>query len=255
MKMGRQARQFSETGLYHIVFRGVNHCHLFEEDADYEKFLTILKTVKNEFQFDLYAYCLMSNHVHLLIKEINIGDIVGIMKKILTHYAGWFNRKYKRSGSLIANRYKSECVKNDEYLFSLVRYIHQNPVKAGIIEKTEEYQWSSYTDYIKGKSDITDDNFILETLSQDKETAVKAFVNLHELFDDNEYIPSDSKRKTEAQVRREIIKLSDGMEPNHIASLEKNDRNELIAKIKLGGLSIRQIERATGISRGIIAKC
>ena len=155
MEMGRQARQFSETGMYHIVFRGVNHCRLFEETSDYIKFLDVLIRVKKELDFEMYAYCLMSNHVHLFIYEKNIGDIVKVMKKLLTSYAGWFNRKYKRSGTLVANRYKSECIEDEKYFYSLVRYIHLNPIKAGIVANINEYEWSSFREYKENKQIIT----------------------------------------------------------------------------------------------------
>ncbi len=151
--------------------------------------------------------------------------------------------------------YKSDCVKNDKYLFSLVRYIHQNPIKAGIVEKISDYKWSSFEAYIKGNSTLTNVNFVFQTLAPYKKDATQKFEELHELIDDEEYMPIDKKRKTEAQIRREIIEYLDGEEPNQIATLAKSDRNRILATLKEKGLSIRQIERATGVSRGVIAKC
>jgi len=89
----------------------------------------------------------MSNHVHIIIKELNMGDISLIMQRMLTRYAGWYNRKYDRSGILISNRFKSEPVETDEYLLTLARYIHQNPIKAGISTSIDKYKWSSFNDY------------------------------------------------------------------------------------------------------------
>lgn len=254
MKMSREARRFSKTGLYHIVFRGVNHCHLFEETVDYEKFLSILKTVKEELSFEIYAYCLMSNHVHVFIHEKKIGDITKIMKKILTHYAGWFNRKYRRSGALIANRYKSDCVEDEKYIFSLVRYIHQNPIMANIVDNLEEYKWSSFNDYKKGESEFVDIKFILETISLNKEFAIKDFVELHNFFDTEIFFPRDGKRKSEEEVRKEIVDFLNGKEPQIILTLTRTERNDILMGLRGIGLSIRQIERATGISRGVIQK-
>ena len=132
--MSRLARIISPTGLYHIVFRGVNKQHIFEEDTDYLKLMQILEELKKEEEFKLHAYCFMSNHVHLLLKEKNAGDISQIMKRLLTKYVMFFNKKYQRSGALIANRYKSQPVEIDEYFLSVIRYIHQNPLKAGLTE-------------------------------------------------------------------------------------------------------------------------
>ena len=108
--MPRQPRLFSETGVYHIVLRGVNHCQLFEEPEDYGQFLTRLATVKTDLSLEVFAYCLMGNHVHLLVREQSSGDIVQVMRKTLTPYAWWFNRKYERSGQLIADRCKPRNV-------------------------------------------------------------------------------------------------------------------------------------------------
>ena len=82
--MARLAREISENGLYHIVFRGVNRQRIFEEDSDYEKLREILVELKAEMNYQIYVYCFMSNHVHILLKEKNMGDISLIMKRLLT---------------------------------------------------------------------------------------------------------------------------------------------------------------------------
>jgi len=117
--------------------------------------------------FELHAYCLMSNHVHLLIKESKMGDISLVMKRLLTKYAIYFNRKYERNGALIASRYKSQPVEVNEYFIPLIRYIHQNSIKAGIVGTLEEYRFSSYRDYVRGGT-LTDTAFSLGLLGRDE---------------------------------------------------------------------------------------
>ena len=155
----RLARQISESGLYHIVFRGVNKQSIFEEESDYVKMEDILYELKSEMKFEIYVYCFMSNHVHILLKEENMGDISLIMKRLLTKYARWYNIKYKRSGALIANRYKSQPVEVDEYFLNVVRYIHQNPIKAGMVEQIGDYRWSSYNEYASNVQGLSDKEF------------------------------------------------------------------------------------------------
>ena len=133
--MSRAARSYSQSGIYHILFRGINQQNIFEEKADYERFIEITANVKSQMEFEIYAYCLMNNHVHIVMKEKCEKDISLIMKRILTGYVRWYNIKYGRSGALIANRYKSVPVEVDEYFLELIRYVHQNPVKAGIAKK------------------------------------------------------------------------------------------------------------------------
>lgn len=144
-KVSRPARNISQSGVYHILFRGVNQQNIFEEAVDFAKLKEIIEIVKQDLKFEIYAYCFMNNHVHIVLREKNIGETSLIMKRILTKYARWYNIKYGRSGALIANRYKSVPVEIDEYFLQLVRYVHQNPIKAGIVEKIENYSYSSYS--------------------------------------------------------------------------------------------------------------
>ena len=188
--MSRLARTISESGVYHILFRGVNQQNIFEEEADFNKLKEIISTVKEDLKFEIYAYCFMSNHVHIVLKEKNIGDISQIMKRVLTKYARWYNIKYGRSGALIANRYKSVPVEINEYFLHLIRYVHQNPIKAGIVEKCKDYTYSSFVEYIKEK-EITDTNFLLQMISREE------LINYHEELEEMKFRVTDSKKKTD----------------------------------------------------------
>ena len=246
--VSRQAREISATGFYHIVFRGINRLHLFEEDSDFIYFLDNLQYLKSEILFEVHAYCLMSNHVHMLIKERKSGDISLIMKRLLTKYAMYFNRKYDRNGALISSRYKSMPVEVDEYFIPLICYIHQNPVKAGIVTTPDEYKFSSYREYLHG-GDLTDTAFSLGLFGIDE------WLKLHQIITNHDFDVTGSTNITEVEIRRRIMHCTGGREPHEIASWPKAERDYLIRQLKeKEGLSIRQIERATGISRGIIAK-
>lgn len=247
--MGRQARQMSESGFYHIVLRGVNRQHLFEDDRDYLYFIDSLKSLKAELVFEVHAYCLMSNHVHLLLREKQLGDISIIMKRLLTKYAMFFNRQYERCGTLFSNRYKSIPVETDEYFVPLISYIHQNPVKAGIVKKLEEYSFSSFIDYVRG-GDFADTDFSLNLLGKNE------WLRLHQVIQSDNIDTVDKMRLSEEEIRRRILQYTDGRDPHEMISLTKQERNEFLKQLKeREGLSVRQIERATGISRGVVAKC
>ena len=142
--MARQARQKSEAGIYHIILRGSNRQILFEDEEDFSKFKSLLSFYKKRCGFALYGYCLMDNHIHLLMKEaenpavlfingkeIEFGpgeSLETIFKRIGVSYVGYFNRKYKRTGHLFQDRFKSEPIDTDAYLLMALRYIHRNPV-------------------------------------------------------------------------------------------------------------------------------
>jgi len=246
MKVSRPPRILSETGLYHIVFRGLNRQNIFEEDKDYVKLLDILKDIKNEYKMQVYAYCMMTNHVHLFIKEKTTGDIKAIMHKILTRYVVWYNKKYERSGSLIGNRYKSEPIENDIYYLTLVRYIHQNPIKAGIVNDLSEYPWSSYNDYIDLDNQFVDIKFGLSILSENKDIALDEFKEYHKKIEEIDFSISNTKKLTDEQLRRRIFKITDGIKAEDIGTKAKLERDCILALLRNEGFTIGQIERATG---------
>ena len=244
--MSRNARTISESGVYHILFRGVNQQNIFEETADFEKLKETISIVKQDMQFEIYAYCFMNNHVHIVLKEKNVGDISLIMKRILTKYARWYNIKYGRSGALIANRYKSVPVEIDEYFLHLIRYVHQNPIKAGIVEEIKDYLYSSFTEYVH-EPDITDTNFLLQMIS------IKEFINYHKEMENIKFRVTDSKKKSDEDVLIFLKKKYRIDNPKSISKFSKVDRDKILAELKKE-FPVRHLQRITGISRGVITK-
>src|SRR5205809_7452947 len=145
--MPRLARAEVEGGLYHVITRGNNRRPIFNSAADYEKFLSLLTTQKARLPFFLYAYCLMTNHVHLLI-ERRADPIGRLMHRVLTGYSQYYNRRYRRAGHLLQGRHKSILCQSDRYLAELVRYIHLNPVRAGMVKRPEQYKYSGHRAYL-----------------------------------------------------------------------------------------------------------
>ena len=244
--MSRIARTISESGVYHILFRGVNQQNIFEEASDFEKLKETILIVKEEMGFEIYAYCFMGNHVHIVLKEKNTGDISLIMKRILTKYARWYNIKYGRSGALIANRYKSVPVEIDEYFLQLIRYVHQNPIKAGIVNEIGEYPYSSYGEYV-GDGELTNTTFLLEMISK------KEFVEYHKELDTIEFRVTDSKKKTDEDVLMFLRKHYNIDNAKSVGKLPKAERDRILAEMKKS-FPVRQLQRITGVSRGVITR-
>jgi len=244
--MSRLARTISESGVYHILFRGVNQQNIFEEASDYEKLKETIATVKKDLKFEIYAYCFMSNHVHIVLKEKNNGDISLIMKRILTKYARWYNIKYGRSGALIANRYKSVPVEIDEYFLQLIRYVHQNPIKTGIVNKIDAYPHSSYVEYIND-SELTNTTFLFEMISKNE------FIDYHKEIGSMEFRVTDSKKKTDEDVLMFLKKHYNIDNAKSIGKLPKVERDRILADMKKS-FPVRQLQRITGVSRGVITR-
>lgn len=145
--MARQPRAEVEGGLYHVITRGNNRRPIFNSPADYEKFLSLLGSQKIKLPFFLYAYCLMTNHVHLLI-ERRADKLGRIMHRLLTGYSQYYNRRYRRTGHLLQGRHKAILCQSERYLAELVRYIHLNPVRAKMVSRPEQYKYSGHRAYL-----------------------------------------------------------------------------------------------------------
>jgi putative transposase len=142
--MSRPLRIHLPDLIYHVLNRGNNRQPIFIEDEDYLHYLDILKRYKEKFNFKLFAYCLMTNHVHLLIKTSSVATVSQIMKAITISHTRHYHLKQNTSGHIWQGRFKSPLVSDDEYLLAVMRYIEQNPLRAGIVKHPEEYPFSSY---------------------------------------------------------------------------------------------------------------
>jgi len=252
-KMPRKAREKSSTGIYHVVLRGINRQIIFEEDEDYQKLLQTLQEYKETSGYEIYGYCFMSNHIHLLIKE-GEEDLGIVFRRIGARYVYWYNWKYNRRGHLFQDRYKSEAVENDGYFLTVLRYIHQNPLKAGIVKELSEYPWSSYEEYI-GKPTICNTAFSLNLFSEDPQKSIKLFKKFNSEHDGSQCLEYDQNmRWKDSEAIDFIKKIGCIKSPVEIQNFEKEKRNEIIKICKDKGLSIRQLERLTGISFGVIRK-
>ncbi len=145
--MGRPLRLEFPGAVYHITSRGNERKDIFLEDKDRFQFLDILKDYHDRYNILIHGYVFMSNHYHLIL-ETPKGNLLKVMHGINSRHTGYFNRRYNRSGHLFQGRYKALLVDKDVYLVELSRYVHLNPVRAGVVEKPEQYKWSSYGGYI-----------------------------------------------------------------------------------------------------------
>lgn len=255
--MPRKNREKSISGIYHCILRGINKQDIFFEDQDYFKFLDILQKYKKLFQFKLYSYVIMPNHIHLEIKEEN-SNLSKIMQAIEISYALYFNKKYSRIGHLFENKFRSKNVETYSYLLSLQRYIHQNPQKA-LISTIEEYRWSSYNEYL-GKEKLVDKDEILNIFCEDREKAIKLFVEYNKQF----IKISDSKELLEYEMKNQltdnelIMFIREKLKIENIQEIQrynKDIRDELLKKIKkIDGWSYKQLSRVLGISIRIIQR-
>lgn len=142
--MARQPRFVLPGQPQHVIQRGNNRQVIFHHPYDYEYYLEKLKNCLNEFECEIHSYVLMTNHVHLLVTPHLENSISKVMQVVGRHYVPYFNKKYKRTGTLWEGRYKASLIDSENYLFSCMRYIELNPLRAKMVSCPSEYQWSSY---------------------------------------------------------------------------------------------------------------
>ncbi len=239
--MARTARKKSE--FLHVILRGVAKQIIFENDTDRYFFLKLMRKYKDEQEVVIEAYCLMNNHVHLLIHDPR-GNISDFMKKLGLSYALYFNNRYERVGHLFQNRYKSEIITDDKSHLTVYRYILNNPVKAGL-GKAAEYRWNSYREY--GTMGITDSSIIAEKIGS-KEKLDEFLLS----GEDDNCMEDISYRHNDEWALKVIHDELHVESMTAIRLMPKNERNELLAMMKEKGMSVRQIERLTGVNRGVV---
>ena len=247
--MPRQARQKSESGIYHIMLRGINKQQIFLDDEDYEKFLWVLKDVKEISEYKLLAYCLMGNHVHILIK-CEKEPLEQIFRRIGSKFVYWYNVKYQRVGHLFQDRFKSEPVNDEAYLFTVIRYIHQNPIRANLCDEIISYRYSSYREYCNDEW-IIDKDYILKMMP------IEEFVAYNNLSNEDKCLEIDDKvikKLTDEQASAIINQYSGCRTPEEFQQLRTSEQGELFEKFKAEGLSLRQISRLTGVNLSVVRR-
>lgn len=245
--MPRSAREKSSTAIYHVVLRGINRQRIFEDEQDHQRYLDTIKTYKETSGYTLYAYCLMSNHIHLLM-QAGKEDLGNAFRRIGASYVYWYNWKYGRSGHLFQDRYRSEAVENDRYFLTALRYIHQNPLKAGIVSDPQAYPWSSYSEYT-GKAALCDTGFALALFSSEPKEALALWEKFNQQISDESCLEHDAGARRSDPEAAELMRSITGLQgPGELQNMAKQQRNALIRQLRQRGLSLRQLENLTGLS-------
>lgn len=254
--MPRISRQYSTTKVYHVIVRGIDKQDIFLDDKDKDKFLEFLRETKEKYTFEVYSYCLMDNHVHIVIYDKE-NQLSKLMQSLEIRYSIYFNKRYNRIGHLFQNRYFSRKIEDRDYLMQVCRYIHRNPLKAGI-QQTEKYKWSSFQEYIK-KAKIINPKILLSCFSEEQNKAIEGFLAFHNINSNNEIyeeLEFEMKDKlTDEQLNRYICELLKIDEVHQITELNVEQRNKILIKIKeRKEITSVQLARVLGINRKIVER-
>jgi len=201
--VARQARQESVSGYYHVMMRGINREFVFQKDSYKSGFMELVSEQLAPDKIELSAWCVMDNHVHMLIRAEKEA-LSKAIKAVSVKFAAQYNRDLNRIGPVFGGRFKSENVEDDSYLLGVLRYIHANPVKAKLVADASEYRWSSYREYLgvpRYVSTVQRD-FVWSLFDGNE----KRFVSHHAEYDDLDYLDTkeDSGRNRDDRAFRLI---------------------------------------------------
>ncbi len=194
----RQKRVEFEGAIYHVMQRGNNKDKIFQDDADKKFFIAELAITKRMYNFKLLGYVLLDNHYHLLLQTGPV-PLSKIMQRQNSLYSRYHNRVHERTDHLFGLRYKSIIIEKEKYLFAVLRYLHWNPIRAGIAKEVSEYKWSSDVFYRQGRNGLVDTDFIYNSISGNRPIAIKEYRRLvqdQSVFkNDREFIIGDDDFK------------------------------------------------------------
>lgn len=248
--MPRKSRVISSTGIYHIVLRSINQHIIFEEDLDYQKFLFILSDCKASFDIDIYAYCLMDNHVHLLLFS-SANNLSSFFQSIGTRFVHWYNSKYSRTGHLFQDRFFSVAVESATQFLATIVYIHNNPVEAHMCRFPSEYRWSSHNAFYGEKNPLVNISYSYD-IAGSKDLLLKYFSSASITYDNFQFVDSIHQSARHFITDEKALYIFKSI--THLSStsdtslLNRVTRNEYIRELHLAGLTHKQVARLMDVS-------
>ena len=241
--MPRTMRRASGTGFYHVTIRGVDKCDIFLNDLDRMRFLDVLREHLAESNASVHAWCLMTNHVHLLVEAESIETLSKLMQAVVSTYAWVFNRLHDRIGPLLQDRFWSCGIEDDAHFLATIRYIHLNPQAAGICP-AEKYRWSSYQSYVRQQG-ATETSKALGMLG-----SIGAFIEFHKGRQGLRRDFLDSEGFVDNELLRQAMATHlDGMQPEDLRELGKKERDPFVKRLLEAGYLATEVSRITGIPR------
>lgn len=247
--MPRIGRKNFDTSFFHIIVQGINKEYIFYKEEYIEKYIELLFDNLKKCEVKIVAYCIMNNHAHILLYTESIEDMSGYMKSVNTSYAKYYNRNENRVGIVFRNRYKSEPIFSEEYLLNCISYIHNNPVKAKIDSRINEYKYSSYNDYIYKRGIATNETIklVFGSMIDYIETYKSIHANDYEFVDYIEDIDYREKYEEMKEISIEEIVLDKENLKNIVRKLvveEKMPINKVSDLLKISRFKVSRIIKA-----------
>ena len=232
--MPRKSRRYLRSCFYHIMSQGLNKEYIFKTKDSMELYKKLMYFKRDKLNINILAYCIMNNHVHILINTDTISDLSKYMQKINSAYSNYYNRLNNRVGYVFRDRFRSEEILTQRQLFNCLRYIHYNPVKAKMVLHPKDYKYFSYNEFLYNKYIIT--NQSIKTLFENCNNYKKAFLEIHK--------PKIIEEETFFDVKE--LEIQDFIKKYEI---KNNIRvNEIVNNNKLLGQMIKEARKETNVT-------
>ncbi len=253
----RTVREKSVSNVYHIIFRGNDKQDIFYDDQDRLYFLEKIIETKEKFNYEVYAYCLMDNHIHLIIK-VKDNILSKAMQSLEVRYVAYFNKRIQRCGHLFENRFYSKRIEFLSYFLNVCRYVHRNPEKANM-EKTDNYKWSSFNSYISQINNykaIVNTKVLLHYFDNNIEKLKKFTLEYDDKDDLYQLAEFELISKLSEDEICDIIKKKFNLKnASDISLLGENEKSQALKELKnIVGTSQAQISRVTRLTKYYINK-
>ena len=248
--MPRLARKYLESSFIHIIVQGINKEYIFQKNSLKEAYLNILKKNISETDIKIVAYCVMDNHIHILIYSENIDNVSKMMQRTNGAYAKLYNKNKNRVGYVFRNRFYTQMILTEQQLCNCIVYIHRNPLKANIVDSFQGYKYSSYREYLGKRSIISDDSIkLVFGNAKDFLDTFKAIHKTGEIEDIKDIVEDFTDEK---------IIIDEYLKEKEKTIFEIKENKELLAGLIFrlryqGGLSLRAMEKTLGISKSLLA--
>lgn len=247
--MPRKARITQFSDYYHVMCQGINKEYIFQKKSYIEKYRNLMLEKSKDIPINILSYCIMNNHVHILINTKEISYLSKYMQKLNTAYSNFYNKTNKRVGYVFRDRFLSQEILDENQLLCCVRYIHYNPVKACIVNNVEDYQYSSYNEFIE-KRFIINDNCIKKIFT-DLDGYKKRFLELHSKYEENETFIDIKEKNIEEYIKSIEIKYK-------LKANEIRDNKELLEEViktsrKITSVNVRELSEILKVSKSTIS--
>ena len=237
------------SSYYHVIVQGINKEYIFKNDLFIKKYKELIIQKKKDCNIVILAYCIMHNHAHFLIYSDKSEYLAKYMQRLNTSYSQYYNKQLKRVGYVFRNRYYSQAIFNEKQLYNCLTYIHNNPVKAGIVKNIKEYQYSSYNEFINKKEIINEQS--LKLLFGSSKDYIDLFFILHDNYNDEEFM--DIKEQNIAEYIEEI-EMQYNNKIREIIKDRETMKNIIIKARKQTNVTLVELANILDVSKSTVAK-